>query len=74
MRTDSTRIADSAIAEVRDFIAAQYGANRLPAKPNQYKNKKGAQDAHEPFVRHRSGARPKRLPLTLRLMNWLCTG
>jgi DNA topoisomerase-1 len=47
MRTDSTRIADSAIAEVRDFIAAQYGANRLPAKPNQYKNKKGAQDAHE---------------------------
>ncbi len=47
MRTDSTRVADSAITEVRDFITAQYGANRLPAKPNQYKNKKGAQDAHE---------------------------
>lgn len=48
MRTDSTRIADSAITEVRDFITAQYGTNRLPAKPNQYKNKKkGAQDAHE---------------------------
>lgn len=47
MRTDSTRIADSALTEVRAFISAQYGADRLPAKPNQYKNKKGAQDAHE---------------------------
>ncbi len=47
MRTDSTRVADSALAEARDFIAASYGADKLPAKPNQYRNKKGAQDAHE---------------------------
>ncbi|MFQ3640142.1 MAG: type I DNA topoisomerase, partial [Chloracidobacterium sp.] len=47
MRTDSTRTADSALNEVRDFILAQYGRDKLPPKPNQYKNKKGAQDAHE---------------------------
>ncbi|OYT70071.1 MAG: DNA topoisomerase I [Chloracidobacterium sp. CP2_5A] len=56
MRTDSTRIADSALSEARDFIAASYGANKLPAKPNQYKNKKGAQDAHE-AIRPTSAAR-----------------
>lgn len=47
MRTDSTRVADSALNEVRAFIAAHYGDDKLPAKANQYKNKKGAQDAHE---------------------------
>lgn len=47
MRTDSTRVADSAIAEVRDFIAARFGADSLPESPNVYKSKRGAQDAHE---------------------------
>jgi DNA topoisomerase-1 len=47
MRTDSTRIADDAINEVRAFIADRYGAASLPAAPIVYKSKKGAQDAHE---------------------------
>lgn len=47
MRTDSTRVAESAIGEVRDFIKTTYGADYLPAKAVHYKSKKGAQDAHE---------------------------
>ncbi|MEE9543381.1 MAG: type I DNA topoisomerase [Thermodesulfobacteriota bacterium] len=47
MRTDSTRISEDAIKDVRAFIEEKYGLDYLPEKPNFYKNKKGAQDAHE---------------------------
>jgi len=47
MRTDSTRIAQEAIHEARHLIQNEFGSNYLPAKPNVYKNKKKAQDAHE---------------------------
>jgi DNA topoisomerase-1 len=47
MRTDSTRVSDAALAEVREFVGSQYGADYLPEKPNYYRSKKGAQDAHE---------------------------
>lgn len=47
MRTDSTRISDGALAQVRNFIAEHYAPDYLPAQPNTYQNKKGAQDAHE---------------------------
>ena len=47
MRTDSTRIADDALREVRGRIETTYGAEYLPEKPNVYKSKKDAQDAHE---------------------------
>ena len=47
MRTDSTRVSDAALAEVREFIPQQFGANYLPEKPNAFKSKKDAQDAHE---------------------------
>ena len=47
MRSDSTRVSDTAIGEVRDFIGGNYGQNYLPEKPNFYKTKGGAQDAHE---------------------------
>ncbi len=47
MRTDSTRVSDTALAEVRDFVGQQYGAGYLPEKPVFYRSKKGAQDAHE---------------------------
>jgi DNA topoisomerase-1 len=47
MRTDSTRVSDTALTEVRDFIGTQYGANYLPEKAVYYRSKKGAQDAHE---------------------------
>lgn len=47
MRTDSTRLAESAVREVREVIRRQYGTPFLPEKPNFFKNKKAAQDAHE---------------------------
>jgi DNA topoisomerase-1 len=49
MRTDSVRISDDAIAEVRRYITAKYGENIVPDKPNVYKVKKAAQaqEAHE---------------------------
>ncbi|TFG37226.1 MAG: type I DNA topoisomerase, partial [Desulfobacterales bacterium] len=47
MRTDSTRINDEALAQVRDYIHTAYGAKYLPAKANIYRAKKSAQDAHE---------------------------
>src|SRR5262249_35656206 len=47
MRTDSTRISDDALGEVRAYVGEKYGATFLPAEPVVYKTKKGAQDAHE---------------------------
>lgn len=47
MRTDSTRIADEARTAARDFIAATWGKDYLPAKSRVYKTRSGAQDAHE---------------------------
>lgn len=49
MRTDSTRIAPSAAAAARDWIASSFGERYLPASPRLWagKQQKGAQDAHE---------------------------
>jgi DNA topoisomerase-1 len=47
MRTDSTRIAQEAIDEARQLIQEDLGADYVPSKPNRFKNKKKAQDAHE---------------------------
>ena len=47
MRTDSLRISETAINAVRQFISDKYSSEYLPVSPNQYQNKKGAQDAHE---------------------------
>ncbi|MHB1687520.1 MAG: type I DNA topoisomerase [Ignavibacteriaceae bacterium] len=49
MRTDSTRISEEKIVEVRDYIKDNFGSDYLPAAPNNYekKNKVNVQDAHE---------------------------
>jgi DNA topoisomerase-1 len=47
MRTDSTRVSEQAIADVRQFVAGAYGSEYVPEKPNFYKTKSDAQDAHE---------------------------
>jgi DNA topoisomerase I len=47
MRTDSTRVSEDALTEVRGFVTERYGAEFLPKSPNVYKTKKDAQDAHE---------------------------
>ena len=47
MRTDSFNIAKTAQDECHAFVTAEYGAEYLPEKPNFYKSKKSAQEAHE---------------------------
>src|SRR5438093_711087 len=50
MRTDSVRVADSAIAQARDYIAKEFGKAYLPAEPVVHKGGKSStrvQDAHE---------------------------
>ncbi len=47
IRTDSTKISAQAQEESREMISAKFGADYLPAKPPQYKSRKGAQEAHE---------------------------
>ena len=47
IRTDSTRISSDAQEAARRYIEQNYGKEYLPAKPNFYASKKGAQDAHE---------------------------
>lgn len=47
MRTDSVRLADVAVDEIRDYIKQNFGSEFCPAKANHYSTKKNAQDAHE---------------------------
>lgn len=47
MRTDSTRLSDTALQEARDYIAATYGKEYVPDAPREFATKKNAQDAHE---------------------------
>jgi len=47
MRTDSFNIAKSAQEECHAFVTAEYGSEYLPEKPNFYKSKGNAQEAHE---------------------------
>lgn len=47
MRTDSVRLAEVAIAEIRNYIKQNIGSEFCPAKENHYSTKKNAQDAHE---------------------------
>jgi DNA topoisomerase I len=47
MRTDSTRVSPDAIEAGRGWISSQLGPQYLPEKPNTFKSKKDAQDAHE---------------------------
>ncbi len=47
IRTDSVRVSGEAQAKARDYIAGRFGKEYIPEKPNFYKSKKDAQDAHE---------------------------
>lgn len=47
MRTDSFRLSNDALVSVRDYILKQFGKAYLPDKPNFYRSRKGAQEAHE---------------------------
>lgn len=45
IRTDSVRVGDEALSELRDWVSDNN--YELPKKPHVYKNKDAAQDAHE---------------------------
>jgi len=48
MRTDSTRVAHSAVAEAREFIISKYGSQFVPPRARYFtRTIKGAQEAHE---------------------------
>ncbi len=47
MRTDSTRVAHTAVNAVREYLQKYYSKDYISDVPNIYPNKKGAQDAHE---------------------------
>ena len=48
MRTDSVVLADEALTEIREVIAARYGGENVPESPRVYKTKaRNAQEAHE---------------------------
>lgn len=47
IRTDSVRVSAEAQQKARSYIAEKFGQDYVPEKPNFYKSKKGAQDAHE---------------------------
>ena len=66
MRTDSLRISEVAQKEAREFIAAQYGTEFIPAKPKQYRAKKSAQDAHEAIRPTSSVSTPEKLKSKLK--------
>lgn len=65
MRTDSVRIADSAMKEARDLILEQFGKAYLPQTPNVYKAKKQAQEAHEAIRPTSAFRRPRDLETSL---------
>ncbi len=47
MRTDSPRLSNEALTEIRAWLGREYGDDYVPEKPNVFKGKKSAQDAHE---------------------------
>jgi len=47
MRTDSTRVSDDALKEVRALIGSQYGPDSLPESARYFKSRRDTQDAHE---------------------------
>lgn len=65
MRTDSTRIAQEAVDEAREYILEAYGREYLPSAPRQYKSRKSAQEAHEAIRPTSAYRRPEDLEKVL---------
>ncbi|RSD28035.1 type I DNA topoisomerase [Mesobacillus subterraneus] len=47
MRTDSTRISETAQGEAKQFITSEYGEQFIPSEARKDKKQSNAQDAHE---------------------------
>ena len=65
IRTDSVRLSDEAVAAAREAIAVRYGAEYVPEKPNVYKGRKSAQDAHEAIRPANIDLRPEEIKASL---------
>ena len=65
IRTDSTRTADEVLEAVRALILDGYGEAFLPEKPNVYKTRKSAQDAHEAIRPTDINRRPENIKASL---------
>ena len=65
IRTDSVRIAEEAQNQAREYIETTYGKQYVPAKPNVYKGRKGAQDAHEAIRPANLESRPEDVKASL---------
>ena len=61
MRTDSPNVALEAISEAREYIGRSFGKDFLPEKPNIFKAKKSAQEAHEAIRPSYVGRAPESL-------------
>lgn len=62
MRTDSRHLSEQSLDAARDYINKNYGERYLPDKPIRYRNKGGAQEAHEAIRPVTVGAAPDKLP------------
>lgn len=47
IRTDSVRVSDDFQAQSLNYIRSKFGSEYVPSRPNKYKTKGNAQDAHE---------------------------
>ncbi len=47
MRTDAVRLSNDSMAAAKDYVSKKYGKKYVPEKPNRFKSKKRAQEAHE---------------------------
>ena len=65
IRTDSVRLSEEAVAGARAMIAERYGMEFVPEKPNVYKGRKSAQDAHEAIRPANIDLRPEDIKASL---------
>ncbi len=70
MRTDSPRVSSEAIQQVRSFIESRFGRDYVPAKPNSYRSRKGAQEAHEAIRPTSIDLEPEKLKGLLEKEDW----
>ena len=65
IRTDSVRLSDEAVAAAHEMISERYGEQFVPEKPNVYKGRKSAQDAHEAIRPTNLELRPEEIKASL---------
>ena len=70
IRTDSVRVSPEAQKAAREYIVSTYGDKFCPEKPNIFKSKKSAQDAHEAIRPIYMNVRPEDVKASLSTDNY----